>query len=288
MRILTAVTAATIALSSTALAQQSDALRACTANETTPTDRLRSCTAAIEAGPEGPLVVIAYLRRGNVNLTARNYDRAIADFDEAIRLDPEHSQALNSRGFAYEAKGQHDRAIADYNVAITLDPRYAAALTNRGMAYRNKGRFDAAIQDFERAIALNPNNANAYFGRALSYQDKAQWDFDAYLHEGRYEDLAIRDYDQSIRLAPRAGSFNNRALLLVGRHQYDRALQDYEEALRLDPNNALYYKNRGNAYRIMGQLDRAVAEYRKVMSLKPDDSMRKQIEAIFKELGVPG
>ena len=54
-----------------------------------------------------------------------------------------------------------------------------------------------------------------------------------------------------------AAAFNNRANALLRRRQYDHALQDYEEALRLDANNALYFRNRGNAYRIAGEGDRA-------------------------------
>jgi tetratricopeptide (TPR) repeat protein len=106
--------------------------------------------------------------------------------------------------------------------------------------------------------------AAAFFGRGRAYQDKAQWDFDAYLNEGRYEDLAIRDYDEAIRLNPKnAAAFNNRGNLYLSKRKYDRAIQDYDEALRLDPNNALHLKNRANAFRITGQYRRAIADYLK-------------------------
>jgi tetratricopeptide (TPR) repeat protein len=75
---------------------------------------------------------------------------------------------------------------------------------------------------------------------------------------------------------------------LLRRRLYDRAVQDYEEALRLDPNNAQYFRNRGNAYRIAGDRDRAVADYRKALILKPDDATRKQIEGALKDLGLSG
>ncbi len=53
-----------------------------------------------------------------------NHDRAIADFNEAIRLNPKYTFAFNNRGNAYDAKNDHDRAIADYTEAIRLDPKY--------------------------------------------------------------------------------------------------------------------------------------------------------------------
>jgi len=53
------------------------------------------------------------------------YDKAIADYDEVIRLDPKDVFAYIYRGCAYERKGDYDKAIADYDEAIRLDPKYA-------------------------------------------------------------------------------------------------------------------------------------------------------------------
>jgi tetratricopeptide (TPR) repeat protein len=72
----------------------------------------------------------------------------------------------------------------------------------------------------------------------------------------------------------------------MSKRQYDRAIKDYDEAVRLDPNEALYFKNRGNAFRVTGQYDRAIADYRKALTLKVDEPVRKQIETALKELGV--
>ena len=110
------------------------------------------------------------------------------------------------------------------------------------------------------------------------------------MNEGRYEELAIRDYDETIRLIPKgnAAAFNNRALVLVSLRQYDRALADYDEALRLEPNNGTYLKNRGNAFRAAGKYAQAIADLRKALTLKLDEATRKQIDKALKELGVPG
>jgi tetratricopeptide (TPR) repeat protein len=229
--------------------------RLCSANAgVLPEQKLESCTAVIKAGRETPQnLAIAFNNRGNVYLNLKDYDSAIADFDEAIRLNP----------------------------------KYAFAFNNRGIAHQRKGRYDRAIQDFDRAIEIIPTYAFAFFGRGLAYQDKARWDFDSYLNEGRYEDLAMRDYDETIRLNPKnAGAFNSRGNVYMSKRMYDRAIQDYDEALRLNPNNALYLKNRGNAFRIIGQYRSAIADYRKALSLKIDERTKKQIETALKELGV--
>ena len=55
------------------------------------------------------------------------YDKAIADYDEALKLDPKNALAYDSRGVAWYRKGEYDKAIADYGEAIKLDPKNAIA-----------------------------------------------------------------------------------------------------------------------------------------------------------------
>ena len=75
--------------------------------------------------------------------------------------------AYNNRGIAYSNKGQYDRAIQDYDQALRLNPSDADAYHNRGNAYANKGQYDRAIQDYDQAIRLNPNDALAYRNREI-------------------------------------------------------------------------------------------------------------------------
>ena len=92
------------------------------------------------------------------SLYARNnaYDRAIADFNEAIRLEPKASYFLN-RGNAYNLKGDPDRAIADYNEALRLEPDLSMAYNNRGVAWRDKGDKERALADFSAAVRIDPD-----------------------------------------------------------------------------------------------------------------------------------
>jgi tetratricopeptide (TPR) repeat protein len=82
------------------------------------------------------------IRDGNAAYSAGIFDKAIANFSEAIRLHPDDASAFNSRGNAYAHKGNLYRAIADYNEAIRLKPNYASAFCNRGIARQklNNGR----------------------------------------------------------------------------------------------------------------------------------------------------
>ena len=64
------------------------------------------------------------------------------------------------------AKGEYDRAIQDYDQSIKLNPNYARAFNNRGVAYQKKGEYDRAIKDFDESIKLNPDYGNAFANRA--------------------------------------------------------------------------------------------------------------------------
>ena len=65
--------------------------------------------------------------------------------------------AYNNRGNAYAAKGDYDRAIQDFDQSIKLNPAYAKPFNNRGVAYLKKGEYDLAIKNLDEAIRLNPN-----------------------------------------------------------------------------------------------------------------------------------
>ena len=92
-------------------------------------------------------------------------DRAIADFNEGIRLDPKNAAAFNNRGLAHMSKSDNDRAFADFNEAIRLNPNFAAAFIDRGVAYARKGDNNRAIVDYNEAIRLDPKNALAFCNR---------------------------------------------------------------------------------------------------------------------------
>jgi tetratricopeptide (TPR) repeat protein len=127
-------------------------------------------TQAIRLNPD---YAKAYLERGNAYDGKGDYDRAIADYTQAIRLDPDDAEAYNDRGIAYRNKGDYDRAIADFTQAIRLDPDYALAYNNQGLAYYNKGDYDRAIADFTQRIRLNPNDAVTYNNRGIAYSNSA-------------------------------------------------------------------------------------------------------------------
>ena len=155
-----------------------------------------------------------------------NYDRAIAEYTEAIRLNPNLTAAYANRGVVYHEKGDYNRAITDYTEAIRLNPNEADYYNIRGIAYENKGDYDRAIADHTQAIRLAPNNADTY-----------DWRGQAYYNKGDY-DRAIADFTQQMRLEPNtASAYNWRGYAYMEKGNYRQARADVNKALQLNPNS---------------------------------------------------
>ncbi len=111
--------------------------------------------------PEENAVIL--LCRGFAYGTKGDMDKAVADFTEAIRLDPKSPEAHFNRGNAFLRKGDLDKAIADFTESIRLDPRHAETFGGRGSSCRLKGNYDKAIADYTEAIRLAPVYSDNYF-----------------------------------------------------------------------------------------------------------------------------
>jgi tetratricopeptide (TPR) repeat protein len=115
--------------------------------------------AALKIDPEN---LHAHLNRATARDCKKDYDGALADANEALRLDPHSAVAYNNRGHAWYGKGEHEKAIADYDKAIQLDPKYAMAVKNRAMARIALGQHEKALSDCAELLRLEPNSAESY------------------------------------------------------------------------------------------------------------------------------
>ncbi|MGE3149924.1 MAG: tetratricopeptide repeat protein [Pseudorhodoplanes sp.] len=117
-----------------------------------PSARVTACTALIRSGRLDPLALAqARHNRGNAYRAQRAFARAIADYDEALRLSPENAMAYADRGVAYANQGDHRRAIVDYSEAIRLNPRDQGFYRLRALAHYQLG--DRARSDADNAEA---------------------------------------------------------------------------------------------------------------------------------------
>jgi Lipoprotein NlpI, contains TPR repeats len=126
-------------------------------DRTSPEPQIDGCTAVIDSGEHTPAAAIAYNNRGDAYTAKADYDRAVQDFDQSIKLNPTNAKPFNNSGVAYLKKGEYDLAIKNLDEAIRLNPNYAKAFVNRAETYQKKNEYDRAARDYDEAIRLDPN-----------------------------------------------------------------------------------------------------------------------------------
>lgn len=179
--------------------------------------------------------------------------------------------AFNNRGIAYFAKGDFDRAIEDYSQAIKLSPQFNAAFNNRGNAYVAKHDYDHAIQDFNEAIRIKPGYVTGVtvpepFDYANVFANRGR----AYFHKNDYVH-AIQDFDEAIRLKPDdANSFYNRGIVFNTKGDYESAIADFNKVLQINPKNAYAHYSRGIAKRNKDDVDGAQADTAAALQIDPE------------------
>ena len=205
---------------------------------------------------------VTYTSGGRVSAgRKRVYDQAIADFSEAIRINPNNAAIYSERGRVYGLKEDYDRAITDQTKAIKIDTNYALAYLRRGAAYGSKGDYDRAITDYTQAIKMDPNDASAYSGRGAAYGSKGDYDRE------------IADLNQSIKIDPNnAVAYKNRSAVYSMKGDYDRVISDLTQAIKIDPNDAIAYSTRGAAYVMKGDYDRVIADVTQAIKIDPKEA----------------
>jgi tetratricopeptide (TPR) repeat protein len=120
-------------------------------------------------------------------------DKAISDFTEAIRLDPQDAAAYSDRANSWATKREYDNAIRDFTEAIRLDPKDVPNHFRRGLVRAEKGEYENAVKDYDEAIRLDPK-----YSVALNYR---AW-LKATCPDGKYRDgnAAVEDAKRACEL----------------------------------------------------------------------------------------
>ncbi len=182
------------------------------------------------------------------------FERAIAEFREALRIRPHDFEATCDLGVALDRRGETDAAIAYLREAGRLRPKDARVHLSLGAALVHQGHVDEAIALYREAIQLQPNFPNLHFNLGV-----------ALLHQ-RKVDEAISELTRAVELRPwytEAYAILGGAFVLQGR--LDEAVVQYRKALRLDPDHSASRINLGMALARQGRYAEAITQLREAI-----------------------
>jgi serine/threonine protein kinase/Tfp pilus assembly protein PilF len=202
-----------------------------------------------------------YTQRAGIHTALEQYEKALADCDKAVGLQPDNAVAYLARAKVRMAMGQHEEALDDYTSRLKYSIHPPTALRERAVIYKMLKRYDEAIADYERAIELQPDNALhlnnlAWFlvtcpdsgfcdaGRAVELAEKAvelspkKWHYAntlgvAYYRAGDW-DKAIETLNKSMAFRDGDDSFDWFFLAMAHwqRGEKDEARSWYDKAVR--------------------------------------------------------
>lgn len=245
---------------------------------------------------------------------------ALSNFNESIKVRP-NAVAFNNRGTIFAQQEQYEKALADYAEAIELDPLFVGARMNRGSVYYSLGQYDQAIDDFSSALGTEEADFTRESVMQTSWGEIKGYEYSSsdlaslvhigallirgncYLRKEEY-DLAMKDFTKvTEKDSDNFMGWYSLGTLYLGQRQYDQAksylekartlnpkfvpaylneasacleIEDYEqsitlfgEAIELDDKLAFAYMGRGTSYLFAGQLSEAVEDLSKTLELDP-------------------
>lgn len=260
------------------------------------------CTRAIKSGTLSERSLAnAYYNRAVSWERKRRFDRAIADLDEAIRLQAIRPEESSVRAGTYAARGgskfarqDYNGALADLDEALRLDPGRAEINVRRGQVWLAKGDPDKALQDFGAALRGSMTDQTQYSGAGIAYAGRPpnldRTASDSAAHLGRAlafvqkadAESALAALGEGIRINPNNPAlFAHRASLRARRGDYDGAIVDYTAALRLNPKDVYGYHNRGCVWAAKREFANALLDMDAALSIDRSNEMVHSSRALL-------
>jgi tetratricopeptide (TPR) repeat protein len=164
-----------------------------------------------------------YIMRADIAINReQNYENALSDMNEAIKLQPKYVGLYINRAFLRYNTNDYFGAMADYDYALQLEPYNQIALFNRGLLLAEVNANDRALEDFTKVLSLDPDDYRSLYNRALIYRSKGN------------TSAALSDINRVIEAFPDfPGGYYIRSELYHDRNQLTAAERDYKKALAL-------------------------------------------------------
>ncbi len=209
----------------------------------------------------GATAVAALSRQAADRQQAGDLDAAARAYEEILRIDGNHIDALTNLGALELQRGNFTDAVRLLDASLSRKPDQFFALNCIGCALQELGDIDSAVKCFQRSVSLRPDFADAHYncGNALYAQGR--------------RDEALAAYDRALSVAPDyADAVLNRGIVLAELARFDEALASFDSLAVRYPDHPVSHFNRGAALSELGRYEEALAAYDRYLALAEDDA----------------
>ncbi|MEW5855942.1 MAG: tetratricopeptide repeat protein, partial [Cyanobacteriota bacterium] len=182
------------------------------------------------------------LNLGDLLAAGKEYEEAIASYDQALKIKPDKDEAWFNRGIALKNLGRLEEAVASYDQALKIKPGKDEAWNNRGVTLKKLERLEEAVASYDQALKIKPDKDEAWFNRGIALKKL-----------GRLEE-AVASYDQALKIKPdKDKAWFNRGNALGDLGRLEEAIASYDQALKIKPDKDKAWFNRGIALGNLGR-----------------------------------
>ena len=186
----------------------------------------------------------------------KDYTLALRDFSKYIEIDTVNIEALFNKGLCLGNLNRLDEAVSTYSTLLARDANYTKAYFRRGLVYYSQKKYDLVVDDLTKALLVDQSNLEAVYCRALSY-----------LYLKNYQN-ALGDLNHLLFLNKNDVSINYfRAKAFSGLGNYKNAIEDYSKMIATIPNDPKLYFERGQNLMKLSDYRNAFYDFQHALSL---------------------
>ena len=222
----------------------------------------------------------------------RDWKDEVTLWSDAKKKSPKLVRPYNNVGEAYDKLGKYDKAIAEFEGSLKINPNYFFGLNNLGNIYGKQRKLPEAIEYFKKALKIKPDYSPAHYNlaRALHLTGKRQEaaesyrksiQFNPYFEQAFYNlaylamelslfDEALENFKRFLSMQPNHSKANfgaGNALMMTG--QLDLAMTKYRRSAELDASFALPYLNIANIQIQLKKIPAAIENFKKALMVNP-------------------
>lgn len=214
------------------------------------------CDRAVSLNAKLPAV---YVMLGRVHDSGGQHDLALADFQQALQLDPRNADAMLGLASVYETLGRTADAEGTIKKAVALRPDYWLGVYELAVFYQRQHRGEDALREFRRVVELAPDSAQAHSNLAAGLQRLA-----AAADDGQRANIfreAEAELRKSLSINENYAAYANLGMLYYRQKRWADSAAMTEKALQLNANNYLVWANLGITYEWLNEREKASAAY---------------------------